>query len=93
MNAPLVWSRELPTVPGWYWHRDPSRPGSQSVSNVFRIDPAMGVSFDIPNSIGKWIVGSDDGIEFAGPIPEPGSPRGTGAGLFAPRPTGRAKAD
>lgn len=65
----LVWTRERPTEPGWYWWRTTSHERIVQVTQMpsgsfwFFVPD---VSLSVESSVGQW----------AGPIPHPEEPRG-----------------
>lgn len=64
----MIWTKEKPTKPGWYWVR-----GACGNDVIFDIRPMLGGQLiyfgDEDNS---WTVGeNDDGLEYAGPIEKP----------------------
>ncbi len=66
---PLVWSKELPAVPGWYWlHRIRGDVGT-ICHGVLKTD---GLSFQAGGNLFPVIRLA--GYRFAGPIPEPMEP-------------------
>ena len=69
-TAPLTWTREKPTEPGWYFCRNiPKRTFDKIDDDVFRaIRTLTDLRWD-----GGFIIA--DGLEFAGPIPEPREPQ------------------
>lgn len=77
--APLRWSRELPTVEGMYWTRNPSSQhrGERaawmvSVSTREWREPKEMQVHSIGIGCGELLSsGGFDGYEWAGPIPEP----------------------
>lgn len=69
----MDWTREAPTEPGWYWHRNEG--GEDSVAQVYDEDYKTGparlrvefIGYDVPSRI------EDVGGEWSGPIPAPGA--------------------
>lgn len=86
--APLRWTRDLPTVPGWYWVKVGLHPGFKSRGRVgiYRLfndglSPALGAECRLSIAFGDGGVASlvdDPALEYtlwAGPIPQPEEPR------------------
>ena len=71
--TPLVWSKEPPTEPGWYWAFEPGT-----------TDPVVvEVIEDLPTTLCIWDGGVDGCAvslsamsRWAGPIPQPAEPTG-----------------
>lgn len=51
----LVWSTDIPTLPGWYWFRDPDQPDHLDVFEL---------------KVGQRCV-DDGLFQYAGPVPTP----------------------
>lgn len=75
--TPLVWSKEPPTEPGWYWvrlylpglgvwHRWVTRVNQDG--DTFYLQSDEGDRSEIPTAHGI------NKVEFAGPIPQPAEP-------------------
>lgn len=70
----MKWKKGLPTAPGWYWRRQASRwlKGEEVEVTMVRVRNYAG-ALAIDNSyLQGWK--SMEGAEWAGPIPEPGTP-------------------
>lgn len=69
----LVWTKEPPTVPGWYWYTqsDFSRP--RIVQIMYRgLDTDRMIAFFVGNEEDEWV--EDMVGRWAGPIPMPEEP-------------------
>lgn len=69
------WTKEKPTVPGWYWmRRRIDYATRESVADgVVRIHPAVdGMMFHATDS--GWLPLPEDAEAFSGPLPEPAEP-------------------
>jgi len=64
---PLIWKRELPTQPGWYWLRELEHFTQQKEVRVVKLRNYVG-ELAVENST---IKGWKEKSEWAGPIPEP----------------------
>lgn len=75
---PYAWSKEKPTEPGWYLERAPESPDKWRLCQLLRLHPE-------PEELTIWYRSGDPewipepfeyvpewGMEWAGPIPEPG---------------------
>lgn len=76
-RAPLRWTKDKPTVPGWYWWRRPGH--NPALAQVF--GPNTGLVFWLPDkddersdSIGVSAAYAD--TEWAGPIEPPAARQG-----------------
>jgi hypothetical protein len=63
---PLVWTKEKPTVPGWFYQRNPNHT-SPIMWEVFWSEPDRGVFSPYSEDYEPF----SDGCEWAGPIPQP----------------------
>lgn len=67
----MNWTREAPTVAGWWWHQ--SYPGS-SIPEIYEVLTAVdddGEEFEFVNDGAGGRDVDDIAGEWAGPIPEP----------------------
>jgi len=69
MPRRLLWTREKPTESGYYW----SRFLKDDLCIVFVYVESDSEFFEVPGEKGRWPL-SQDGIMWAGPIPEPEEP-------------------
>jgi len=67
----LKWTTEPPTAPGWYWYDPGGVPGHETMVRVSG-EPGCGLTAYWPE-VDTWPVPvePEDGICWAGPIPEP----------------------
>lgn len=66
----LTWSKELPTVEGWYWIRAKNMLGSRAILETKLFNGKLFCA-DAYNSLIEEYVKHFPGMEWAGPIPEP----------------------
>ena len=67
----MIWTHELPTVPGWYWHRFPGREaeyGEPLHVEVHEVYDVGGMLFCCKHPL---VIHKPQFNEWAGPIPEP----------------------
>jgi len=64
--APLRWTKELPTQPGWYWDRWPLMPEQVSISRITRTPGSRSLHLVENGPLELY-----RGREWAGPIPMP----------------------
>lgn len=71
-GRPLVWSKQVPTEPGYYWWRDED---DHELVCVRQVMPGLKCEHREVDSDCRTVVGmfrvSEVGGEWAGPIPEP----------------------
>lgn len=70
VQAPLQWSCEPPTEPGWYWWRD-----SASSSTLFVVRIARGISGLVLMALigsSQTVIASEQKGQWAGPLVPPG---------------------
>lgn len=69
LTIPLVWTKEKPTNPGWYWAIEED--GSKIVVCYHNSDKGIGFEDDEHCYGGGWITPDLHAVEWAGPIPKP----------------------
>ena len=76
MADDIRWTRELPSVPGWYWYRADAREVTRLTDvQRDRFGAIAGLLVYSPWHTGPWPVLIAEGGEWAGPIlPPPESP-------------------